>query len=337
MMPAPDKPIVLADSNTVRLLPQLSLDREERIVIPAGDENKTLQTLSFVWDCLQALHATRHTLLYNVGGGMVCDLGGMAASTYMRGMRFINIPTSLLAMVDASAGGKVGINYGGVKNLIGVFNEPLKVEIKTELLRDLDMRNMLSGYAEMIKHGLIGGEELLNKTLSYDIEKRDLQELDELVRLNIELKGRVVREDFRESGRRKVLNLGHTFGHAIEAYLEGRELHGYCVAWGLVVAAYLSVIKMGFPQTELTRLAHIIKNIYGNLPIDCKAYERLYDLMQSDKKNEGSRINFTLLRRIGEPVINCDVTREEIFEAIDFMRYEYENCNNRIRKNGSCC
>ena len=315
-----DQIILLADTNTVKLLPELNLENKETIVIPAGEQNKNLQTLATIWDELLCRNATRHTLLINIGGGMVCDLGGMAASTYMRGMRFINIPTTLLSMVDASAGGKVGINHLGVKNLIGVFNQPERVELHIELLKSLDMPNMLSGYAEMIKHGLISGQELLNRTLAYDIEKRDLSELDQLVRMNIEVKSGVVRDDFRESGRRKVLNLGHTFGHALEAHLEGHLPHGYCVAWGLVVAAYLSVVKMGFPQTELTRLQHIVKELYGVLPIDCKAYDHLYDLMLKDKKNESNRLNFTLLSQVGEPVVNCDIKRDEIFEAIDFLR-----------------
>lgn len=315
-----DKTIILADGNTVKLLPGLGLDHEPRIVIPSGDENKNIQTLSFVWDELAKMNATRHSLLVNVGGGMVCDLGGMAASTFKRGMRFINIPTTLLAMVDASAGGKVGINHSGVKNLVGVFNEPERVVLRIELLKSLDIKNLLSGYAEMLKHGLLSGSELYAKTLGFDILGEDMVGLEELVNENITFKKSVVDEDFRESGKRKILNFGHTVGHAVEAYLEGSRSHGYCVAWGMVVAAYLSVTKAGFPREELTRLQGIVRELYGVVPVDCKSYDRLYELMSNDKKNEGGRVNFTLLRDIGEAITDCDVSRDEIFEAIDFIR-----------------
>ena len=315
-----DKTIILADGNTVKLLPALGLDYEPRIVIPSGDEHKNIQTLSFVWDELAKMNATRHSLLVNVGGGMVCDLGGMTASTFKRGMRFINIPTTLLAMVDASAGGKVGINHSGVKNLVGVFNEPEKVVLKTELLKSLDTKNLLSGYAEMLKHGLLSGSELYAKTLGFDILGEDMVGLEELVNENITFKKSIVDEDFRESGKRKILNFGHTVGHAVEAYLEGSRLHGYCVAWGMVVAAYLSVTKAGFPREELTRLQGIVRELYDVVPVDCKSYDRLYELMSNDKKNEGGRVNFTLLRDIGEAITDCDVSRDEIFEAIDFIR-----------------
>lgn len=315
-----DKTIILADGNTVKLLPALGLDHEPRIVIPSGDEHKNIQTLSFVWDELAKMNATRHSLLVNVGGGMVCDLGGMAASTFKRGMRFINIPTTLLAMVDASAGGKVGINHSGVKNLVGVFNEPEKVVLKTELLKSLDTKNLLSGYAEMLKHGLLGGRKLYETTLGFDILGEDIVGLEELVTENIAFKKSIVAEDFRESGRRKILNFGHTVGHAVESLLGGKELHGYCVAWGMVVAAYLSVVRTCFPREELTRLQGIVRELYGVVPVDCKSYDRLYELMSNDKKNEGGRVNFTLLRDIGEAITDCDVSRDEIFEAIDFIR-----------------
>lgn len=315
-----DKTIVLADSNTVKLLPGLGLDLLPRIVIPSGDENKNIQTLSFVWSELADMKATRHSLLVNAGGGMVCDLGGMAASTFKRGMRFINIPTTLLAMVDASAGGKVGINHCGVKNLVGLFNEPERVLLRMETLCSLDVHNILSGYAEMIKHGLLSGQNLYEKTLSFDILNEDVRALEQLVYENIAFKNSVVSDDFRESGKRKILNFGHTVGHAIEALLGGSQLHGYCVAWGMLVAAYLSVTKAGFPREELTRLQSIVRELYGVVPVDCKSYDRLYELMSNDKKNKGERVNFTLLRSIGEAITDCDVSRDDIFEAIDFIR-----------------
>lgn len=319
-----DLRIVLADSNTVSLLPKLGLqDIPYIMTVPAGDEHKTLGSLQSVWDNLIQFGASRRSLLINVGGGMITDLGGFAASTFKRGMQFVNIPTTLLAMVDASIGGKTGINYGGAKNMIGAFASPLKVELHVELLETLPMRQRLSGFAEMIKHGLLSGPELLNRTMAFDLDKFDLSELKPLIESNIAYKQRVVEADPREASLRKTLNFGHTAGHAFEALLleKGRPTeHGFCVAWGMVVAAYISVVKLGLASELLTRLNAFVRETYGPLPFDCKAYDRLYELMLEDKKNHDNKILFTLLSEVGNQKTDCEVTRNEIFEAIDFMR-----------------
>lgn len=319
-----DMAIVLADSNTQALLQRLELqDIDHIIIVPAGDEHKSLCSLQSVWDNLIKFGASRRSLLVNVGGGMITDLGGMAAATYMRGMPFVNIPTTLLAMVDASVGGKTGINYGGAKNVIGVFAEPARVVLHPELLDTLPVRQRLSGYAEMVKHGLLAGNGLLDDTLCFDIDRCDTAELGPLIERNIQFKQSVVQTDPHESGPRKALNLGHTVGHAIEALLieRGRSAeHGFCVAWGLIAAAYLSVIMTGFPREQLTRLTAFVRETYGPPPVSCDDYDRLYSLMQRDKKNSDHNINFTLLSDVGHPLVDCRVERDEIFEAIDYQR-----------------
>lgn len=314
-----DKTIVLVDSNTESLLGKLGLESLPRIVVAAGEASKSLENLSMIWRKLMELGATRRSMLVNVGGGMITDLGGFAASTYERGIDFVNIPTTLLAMTDASTGGKVGINFGGMKNQVGAFAEARDVIINVSLLESLDFKNRISGFAEMLKHGFLDGKELLGKTYAFDLDRFDLGELEELIAESRRVKKNIVDKDLRESGLRKVLNFGHTAGHAFEELGEGL-LHGYCVAWGMVVAAYLSVVLTGFPKEELTKLRHFVRENYGELPFDCSHYERLYELMKGDKKNWGDRINFTLLKAVGEPVADVSVEKELIFEAIDFLR-----------------
>ena len=293
------------------------------ITIGDTDEHKTLDSLTHVWTALQQGGATRHSLLLNLGGGMVTDLGGFAASTFKRGLDYINIPTTLLSQVDASVGGKTGINFGGLKNEIGVFNCALTVILSTDFLRSLDMRNILSGYAEMLKHGLISNEESWAELLSFDLDELDYERLGALVAKSVAVKERIVEEDPTEKGIRKALNLGHTAGHALEslALEEGRTvLHGYAVAWGLICELYLSTVRCDFPKDKLRQTVQFIRQNYGDFPIDCKQYDRLYAFMTHDKKNEAGRINFTLLGNIGDIRINQQASKEEIFEMLDFLR-----------------
>ena len=323
-----DRLFVLTDTTTVRLCwPILKRhpfsQSAQMITIGESDNNKTLHSLCCVWEGLQLGGATRHSLLVNLGGGMVTDLGGFAASTFKRGFAFINIPTTLLSQVDASVGGKTGINFGGLKNEIGVFNCADAVILSSEFLRSLDMQNLLSGFAEMLKHGLISDEESWAELLRFDIEELDYNLLGTLVAKSVRIKERIVEQDPTEKGLRKALNLGHTAGHALEslALEQGRPvLHGYAVAWGLICELYLSVVKCGFPKDRLRQTVQFIRQHYGDPAIDCKQYERLYEFMQHDKKNEAGIINFTLLGGIGDIRINQQATKEEIFEMLDFLR-----------------
>lgn len=320
-----DRTFILTDETTHRLcLPLVKnfscLKDAQEIVIAAGDINKSLEAVSHVWSSLQQGGASRHSLMVNLGGGMVTDLGGFAASTFKRGIHFINIPTTLLAMVDASVGGKTGINFGGLKNEIGVFNNADCVILDTNFLKTLDTENLLSGYAEMLKHGLISTEKHWAELLNFDLD--DVGKLGAIVGESVEVKQRIVTEDPTEKGIRKALNLGHTVGHAFESLALQRQpvLHGYAVAWGLVCELYLSVAKTGFPVDKMRQTVKFIFDNYGRMPITCDDYPMLLELMTHDKKNVGGQINFTLLGGIGDIRINQTATKAEIEEALDFFR-----------------
>ena len=323
-----DRLFVLTDETTFSLCwPQVAplpcMQGAQMITIGATDENKTLESLAHVWTCLQQGGATRHSLMVNLGGGMVTDLGGFAASTFNRGIAYINIPTTLLSMVDASVGGKTGVNFGGLKNEIGVFNCAQSVILDAEFLRTLDYGNLASGYAEMLKHGLISDEQTWAELLRFDLQEVDYRHLNQMVARSVAVKERIVNEDPLEHGIRKALNLGHTVGHAFEsmAMAENRTvLHGFAVAWGLVCELYLSVRRTDFPRNKFYQTIQFIKENYGKFNFDCKQYDRLYELMTHDKKNTAGQVNFTLLGSIGDIRINQTSTREEIFEMLDFYR-----------------
>ena len=322
-----DRLFVLCDETTREACLPVVADFEcmqgaQLITIPVGDTNKGLESVSHVWAELQRMGATRHSLMVNLGGGMVTDLGGFAASTFKRGISFINIPTTLLAMVDASVGGKTGVNFGGLKNEIGVFNNANSVILDTVFLKTLDEENIVSGYAEMLKHGLISDEKMLGELLTFDIEKPDLDQLKAMLAESVAVKQRIVTEDPTEQGLRKALNLGHTAGHAFESLALERKpvLHGYAVAWGLVVELYLCCAKTGFPTDKMRQTVSFIREHYGKMTITCDDYPRLLELMHHDKKNVGSAINFTLLGDIGDIRINQTATEDEIKEALDFFR-----------------
>ena len=325
---AHDRLFVLTDETTLKLCwPLVSelpcLAEAQMITIGATDENKTLESLSHVWTELQRGGATRHSLMLNLGGGMVTDLGGFAASTFKRGIAYINVPTTLLSMVDASVGGKTGINFGGLKNEIGVFNCARSVILDTTFLCTLDYENLASGYAEMLKHGLISNVETWAELMRFDLQQADYELLRTMVAKSVAVKERIVDEDPLEHGIRKALNLGHTVGHAFEslAMAENRTvLHGYAVAWGLVCELYLSVRHTGFPKDKLWQTLQFVKENYGKFSFDCKQYDRLYELMTHDEKNTAGVVNFTLLGEVGDIRINQTATREEIFDMLDFYR-----------------
>lgn len=322
-----DKLFLLMDETTNKLcFPVVKnipcLKEAIHIIIGATDTHKTLDTLAKVWTEMGNGGGTRHSLMVNLGGGMVTDLGGFAASTFKRGIKYINIPTTLLSMVDASVGGKTGINFNGLKNEIGVFNAPETVILDTEFLKTLDHENILSGYAEMLKHGLISNDKNFAELLNFDLNKVDYLHLGQMVGTSVAIKERIVEEDPLEHGIRKALNLGHTAGHAFESWALTRKpyLHGYAVAWGLICELYLSCIKTNFPTDKMRQTVRFIKENYGTLPITCDDYEELYGYMTHDKKNTAGIINFTLLGNIGDILINQSANKEEIYEMLDFFR-----------------
>ena len=321
------------------------------ITIAHGDQHKTLAALGDVWTALQQGGATRHSLLINLGGGMITDLGGFAAATFKRGIKFINIPTTLLAMVDAAVGGKTGINFGGLKNEIGAFADARFVIINTCFLDTLDAENLCSGYAEMLKHALISDERMWAEHVNFDLSQPDLAELQRMVAESIAVKERIVAEDPHEHGIRKALNFGHTIGHALEEFAlqqaggavvstaptnqttggavvstapEKRPLlHGYAVAFGLIGELYMSARKVGFSTERLHQTARFIRENYAQTEFTCNDYPTLLNLMRHDKKNTSGVINFTLLHNIGDIRINQTATDEEIREALDFIREGY--------------
>ena len=323
-----DRIFVLTDETTQQLCwPKIknfkALKNSTPIIIKATDTHKNLDTLSQVWQALSNGGATRHSLMINLGGGMVTDLGGFAASTFKRGIDFINIPTTLLAMVDASVGGKTGINFGGLKNEIGVFSDSRFVIINTQFLDTLDHDNICSGYAEMLKHGLISDERTWAELMTFDLDTPDLSQLQRMVAESIKVKERIVEADPHEHGIRKALNLGHTMGHAFESFAMRRGtpiLHGYAVAYGLISELYMSARKTAFPTDRMHHTVRFIRENYGTINITCDDYPTLIELMHHDKKNTSGIINFTLLGNVGDIRINQTANEEEIKEALDFFR-----------------
>lgn len=323
-----DRLFILTDENTEKLCYPLVQENEQiakagKIVIKAGDNNKNIEQLASIWKYLSENGATRHSLLINLGGGMLTDIGGFAAASFKRGIKCINIPTTLLGAVDAAVGGKTGINFNGLKNEIGAFAPAETVLIDSAFFKSLDAQNLLSGYAEMIKHGLIDSDETWKDVISFDMEEVDFERLKQLVVNSVLVKERIVEVDPFERGIRKALNLGHTIGHAFESlsYDINRPIqHGYAVAWGLVCELYLSLKYCGFPKEKLYKTVYFIRDNYEGFFYDCNHYDRLYEYMKHDKKNESDMINFTFLSDVGKIEINRTATKEDIYDSIDFLR-----------------
>ncbi|MBP6610056.1 MAG: 3-dehydroquinate synthase [Paludibacter sp.] len=323
----PENIYVLTDNNTQKYcLPALQkaakLQGCHYINIAHGDENKHIQSAVEIWKYLSENGATRKSLMINVGGGMITDIGGFTASTFKRGIPYINVSTTLLGAVDAATGGKTGINFMGLKNEIGVFAPAKEVLINIDFFKTLDHKNLISGYAEMLKHALIDTPEEWKKVMSYDLEKFDLEELRPLLTASFRIKERIVEADPLEANIRKALNLGHTFGHAFESHSYKHNqpvLHGYAVMWGILCELYLSHIKLGFPKKTLSELRNISKEYYGSYAFDCNDYESLIEYMTHDKKNDSKEINFTLMADIGDIKINQTATKDEIYETFDWL------------------
>ncbi len=320
---------ILCDTNTHVIALSLknqcqSLAEALIITIPSGDDNKSLSSLSHLWQSLSANGATRHSLLVNIGGGMVTDLGGFAAATFKRGMRFINLPTTLLGAVDAAVGGKTGINFSGLKNEIGAFAEADTVIISTTCFPTLPHEELLSGYAEMLKHALISDDESLNRALAFDFSSVDYDALLPLLQESVQVKRDIVLHDPFEHGLRRALNLGHTIAHAIESLCIERNTpvpHGHAVAWGLVIDLTLSHMLFGFPADILRRVAAFVERNYPQMPVGCADYDTMIRFMRHDKKNADSQsINFTLLAAPGDIKIDSTVATSDITTALDLAR-----------------
>ncbi|MCC7050834.1 MAG: 3-dehydroquinate synthase [Bacteroidia bacterium] len=285
------------------------------IQLPAGEKNKTLTTVQFIWKMLLQKGANRKSLVINLGGGTVTDIGAFAASTFMRGIDFIQIPTTLLSMVDASVGGKTGIDYQGLKNIIGTFAKPKTIIICDQFLKTLPERELNSGFAEMLKHALIADEKHLKELITITPNQVNLA----LIIKSIKIKYHIVSKDFNEQAERKLLNFGHTAGHAIESYLLKKSknplLHGEAVFVGMLIESFLS-LQMGllnevlFKQTEKHLLSYIPKKA-----IKEKEIKQIIQLMYHDKKSVGNNLNFSLLKGIGKGAFNQNPSKEQIREA----------------------
>ncbi len=318
--------LILVDENTrSHCLPFLETkwqdSRTEILIIPPGETHKSLTTSQQIWDKLASIGADRRSLVINLGGGVIGDMGGFCASTYMRGIPFVQIPTTLLAQVDASIGGKVAIDHLELKNLIGCFANPYAVFIDSHFLKTLSSRELRSGYAEVIKHALIAD----GNQWSYikDISDLKHQDWDSIITSSLKIKRDIVRQDPHEKGLRKILNFGHTIGHALESVMLNSEqtlLHGEAIAIGMIAESYLSNKLAGLTPRHLENIGQYILNIYGKLPIDMVLHEEVMDRMQLDKKNEKGKINFTLLTGIGQAQINYEVNPTDILESLNYYQ-----------------
>jgi 3-dehydroquinate synthase len=291
----------------------------KKVVIPAGENNKKIESVAKIWEFLSQNGGDRKSLLINIGGGMLTDLAGFAATTFKRGIDFLNVPTTLLSQVDASVGGKTGINFGGFKNEIGTFKEPVAVIINTDFLKTIDKENFISGFAEMIKHGLIYSPEHLDELKRFDLEDIDYDLLQEIISHSVQVKEYFVANDPTEKNIRKALNFGHTIGHAFESYAwnQNRPIqHGHAVAYGMIAELYLSVKICNFPQSDFQNLTNWLLKLYGKFQISANDFDSLFELMTHDKKNEADRINFTLLSEIGKIEINQNCERDLIYESL---------------------
>jgi 3-dehydroquinate synthase len=328
------KIIILVDNNTKRYCLPLIIDEFDEpnnfeiIEIESGEENKNIKTCIQLWSILSQKNADRKSLLINLGGGVIGDIGGFVASTFKRGIHFINIPTTLLAMVDASIGGKTGVDLDNIKNIIGVFKEPQAVFINLNFLKTLPQRQILSGFAEIIKHGLIA-----NKTYWNTITKSSLSDnsqLNILIKESINIKNNIVKKDPFEKDLRKILNFGHTIGHAIETFALNNSntdylLHGEAIAIGLICETFLSTKYLEFDTKDLNSIANFIKSKYNYYHINQSNYPKLIEIMIKDKKNHDDKINFTLIKSIGMPEINIYCSISDIYMALDYYKNIYTN------------
>ena len=316
----PNTTVWIADVNTASLMPTSS----HLITIPDGDDHKTLSSVLRVWDEMERMGVTRHSLIINLGGGMVTDLGGFAAATFKRGVRFINVPTTLLGAVDAAVGGKTGFNYHGLKNEIGAFAPASDVIISTRFFDTLPLDEMKSGFAEVLKHAMLSDRSEFLSLLDHDFAAPiDHDDLLERLRHSVEVKVDIVARDPNEQGERQALNLGHTVGHAFEslAMKRGKPVpHGYAVAWGLVTEAVLSHLLLKFPSEDVHRLGNFVRDNYPNFPFTCDDYDELLELMAHDKKSRDGAITCTLLAAIGDYRTGHTVSRDDMTAALDILR-----------------
>ncbi|MFQ3575089.1 MAG: 3-dehydroquinate synthase [Cytophagales bacterium] len=320
----PTKIFLVVDENTnLHCFPKLKADLNAfefyKVQIVSGEENKNLNTCTSIWKAMTDAGLDRKSLVLNLGGGVIGDMGGFCASTYKRGIRFIQLPTTLLSMVDASVGGKLGIDFDGFKNHIGVFNNPEEVFICSSFLNTLSRRELRSGFAEIVKHALIADAQRWQS-----IKTKKLEDFvwDDEIKKSVEIKWNVVSQDPTEKGLRKILNFGHTLGHAIETFLlfdsERKLLHGEAISLGMILESWLSVKKCGLTMNEFESIKDYLIQTFGKPHISSTEIKAIVSLTQQDKKNESSKVMFSLLKEVGNCVYDVEITNEEMTEALDF-------------------
>lgn len=320
------KVFVVTDTNTNEycspiFLPELAINSPiELIEIEAGEENKTIDTCVQLWNVLNELGGDRKSLLIALGGGVITDIGGFVASVYKRGIDYVNVPTSLLGMVDAAIGGKNGVDLGKAKNQIGTINPAQMVLVDFRFLDTLPPVQFRSGYAEMLKHGLIQDKAYWEVLRNYTA--LDTNQIDELIKISIDIKHQIIQQDPTEEGIRKALNFGHTLGHAIESYFladsqKNTLLHGEAIAVGMILESYISYQKGYISQNDYQQIKETLKNIYSFVAFEKSDIDQIIALTAFDKKNEGGNVYFVLLDTLGNVCINQQVAPELIYQAFD--------------------
>ena len=320
---------LLVDKNTQKyclphFLDKIKVLRDNPVIsIEVGEVNKHLETCKQVWNQLSDLGADRKSLLINLGGGVVTDLGGFVAAAFKRGIHFINIPTTLLSMVDASVGGKTGVDFQGLKNQIGIIANPELVIIDSFFLKTLPENEYRSGYSEMLKHGIISDAEFFKKLSKYHSFKEN--DISTLIHHSVSIKNSVVTDDPLEKNLRKILNFGHTLGHAIESYFlvnsnKKSLLHGEAIAIGMILEAYLSSRITGLSIETSKEIKSVFLAIFPRIQFKEEDINSIMALLKYDKKNSHGKVNFVLLEAIGKPIIDIEVEEENFSAAFDFYK-----------------
>ena len=320
---------ILVDTHTKAFCLSIFLDQfsdlsdAEILEIVAGEENKTLKTCQELWYKLSDLGADRKSLLINLGGGVVTDLGGFVAAAFKRGIDFVNIPTTLLSMVDASVGGKTGVDLGGLKNQIGIITHPQMVIIDSQYLNTLPENEYKSGYAEMLKHGIIRDNAYFEQLSEY--KPLNTANIDDYIHHSVSIKNTIVSEDLYESNLRKILNCGHTLGHAIETHCLNNEkitslLHGEAIAIGMITEAYLATKLCGLDMKVAEQIKKVFLKIFPKVSLTKNDWAVVMKLLKYDKKNSHGKVKFVLLYALGKPAIDIEVSSENLLDAFDFYQ-----------------
>ncbi len=316
---------ILVDENTREhclplLLQRVPTLKEAKVIeIQSGEIHKNIQTCQYIWSELLKAQADRNALMLNLGGGVIGDMGGFAAAAYKRGIHFIQIPTTLLAQVDASIGGKLGIDFDNLKNVIGFFQNPQAVLIDPIFLKTLPARQIRNGFAEIIKHALIADVDYFNDLLT--INRANIEGVDwsDIIMRSLQIKKAVVEADPFEKGWRKILNFGHTVGHAIESFSLTHDsdplLHGEAIILGMIAELKLSMQISDFPEDDFQQINAFLRQLYAEYVVDSANVEAVMNYLQNDKKHKGKQLNFTLLEKIGKPVINQYLKKEDIVKS----------------------